>query len=166
MSSHPEEFTKLRKLLAFKRYEQPPPGYFDHLRQKVASRLEAEELVEYSSWWQWLVEKFDAKPVLACVYGAVVSGLLLAGFRLSLVFENEVAATPIFSGPWLAVTPGSSPAFPDDLDQTNPLETYVWTFTASSKNAHSVFGPDSSSILLNDASRLRHYPISTPGSAR
>lgn len=159
MSPRHEEFTELRKLLALKRYERPPPNYFDHLRERVGTRLEAEELVEYSSWWQWLVERFDAKPVLACVYGAVVSGLLLAGFRLSQVLENEVAATPVFSGPWLAVTPGSSSPFAEDYDQSNPLETYGSTFTAFSKNTPSVFGADSPPLLLNDASRMRHYPI-------
>lgn len=159
MSSPNEEFTKLEKLLACKRYEQPPPGYFNYLRDKVMTRLEAEELIEYSSWWRWLVQKFDARPVLVCVYGFAVSGLLLAGFRVSQVFESEVAATPIFSNPWLAVTPGSSPSFPDDFDPNGMPDAVFTSATSFSKRSLPVIGLDRSPMLLNDATGLRFSPV-------
>lgn len=111
MSSPPDDFSELTKLLSCKRYEQPPPGYFNGFSEKVISRIESEELVEYSTWWQWLVEKFDAKPVVACIYGLTVSGLLLAGFRLSEVFEKETASAPLPVLPWLATSPGSGSVF-------------------------------------------------------
>ena len=107
MSTHsnPDDFEQLRKLLALKRYEVPPPGYFNSLPRKVMTRVEMTELGIYSTWWEWVVARFDAKPVLACAYGFAVSGLLLLGFKLSQQFEQEVATGPVQGGAWLAATP-------------------------------------------------------------
>lgn len=120
MSSPQEDFGKLKSLLVCKRYEQPPPGYFSTFSDKVVARLEDDELTEYSSWWQWLINKFDAKPIVACVYGCAVSGLLLAGFRMSQVFENEAAANPFVGGPWLV--PASTVILPGEFGQASFLD--------------------------------------------
>jgi hypothetical protein len=166
MSPPNPEFRKLEKLLACKRYEQPPPSYFDSLRDEVMSRLEAEELVEYSSWWHWLIEKFDARPVLVCAYGVAISGLLLGGFRLSQVFESEVAATSIFSSPWLAVTPGSSSTFMDDFEQVTAPDAIFTSVSSFSKRSAPVFGVDLNSPLLNDATGSRFTPVNPSVSPR
>jgi hypothetical protein len=106
--SHPQEpFREIQKLLGCKRYEQPPPGYFLSFSDRVMARIETEEVQEYSSWWNWLVARFDATPVLVCTYGIAVSSLLFMGFRLSQIFEADAATTPTVAGPWLATSPGS-----------------------------------------------------------
>ena len=107
MSRPDPNFTDVCRLLRAKKYEQPPPGYFNSFADKVIARIEAEEAIEYSSWWNWVVNRFDAKPVLVCAYGLAVSGLLFAGFRLSRAFEAEMAKAPSVGGPWLAATPSS-----------------------------------------------------------
>ncbi len=72
-----EDFEPLRKLLALKRHETPPPGYFNHFSAKVCARIEAAETVRPAAWWQrWLVA-FDAKPIMACSYGLAVGGLMM-----------------------------------------------------------------------------------------
>lgn len=43
MSSGPEDFEQLRKLLKLKRYELPPPGYFGRFSDSVINRLERDE---------------------------------------------------------------------------------------------------------------------------
>lgn len=140
------DFSKLKQLLACKRYEQPPPGFFNRFSGRVLARIEAEEwneLTEYSSWWQWVVEKFDAKPVVACVYGLTISGLLLAGFRLSEIFETETAATSAHSLPWLATTPASQILVPADWNQPNLFDYNPGALVPS---VHQVFGSSSAAL--------------------
>jgi len=43
MSSEPENFEALRRLLVIKRHEQPPPGYFNDFSRQVISRIRADE---------------------------------------------------------------------------------------------------------------------------
>lgn len=93
MKSSPDDFQDLRRLLALKRHEQPPPGYFRHLPDRVLVRIEREEgLSEYSTWWEWLVKKLDAQPVLAGAYAFAISGLMLLGFKLSQDLQHEANA--------------------------------------------------------------------------
>ena len=90
MNSSPDDFRDLRRLLALKRHEQPPPGYFKHLPDRVMIRIEREEgLAEHSTWWEWLVRKLDAQPVLAGAYAFAISGLMLLGFKVSQDLQHE-----------------------------------------------------------------------------
>lgn len=111
MTQPNDDFDALKTLLRCKRYEQPPPGYFNTFSSKVVARIEAQDMFGYSSSWEWLVAQFNAKPFLVCAYGVAVSGLLLAGFRLAQIFENEAAGLPTMGG-WLAATPPSSSLLP------------------------------------------------------
>lgn len=88
----PDDFKDLRALLALKRHEKPPPGYFNYLPDKIQMRMEREELSQYSSWWQWLIQKSDAQPVLAGAYAFAISGLMLLGFKLSQDLQHESTA--------------------------------------------------------------------------
>src|SRR5687768_1336642 len=100
MNSSPDDFRDLRRLLALKRHETPPPGYFHYLPDKVLMRVENEnDLSEHSTWWEWLVAKLDARPVVAGAYAFAISGLMLLGFKLSRDLQHEAA----FDG-WLATT--------------------------------------------------------------
>jgi hypothetical protein len=108
MNPAPEEFSRLRKLVALKRCEQPPPGYFDHFSDKVIARIEAGGLAAHNSWWQRLFPEWDAKPVLACAYGLVIMGLLAVGIGVSQSLDSEEAVAPDYLGrPWFAQAPDS-----------------------------------------------------------
>ena len=103
-----QNFDKLRTLLTLKNHEQPPPGYFNRLPGKILARIEESELASESTWWNWLVERFDARPILACAYGFTISGLLLMGFRLSQVLQADARAesgSAAVGGGWLAAAP-------------------------------------------------------------
>jgi len=93
MSSSPDDFRDLRRLLALKRHEEPPPGYFKYLPDKILVKIERDDLSEHSTWWEWMVEKFDARPVLAGAYAFAISGLMLLGFKLSQDLQHESGST-------------------------------------------------------------------------
>ena len=90
MSTGTEEFEKLRKLLALKRHEQPPPGYFNEFSARVAARLEKEgkasvweRLGLTFPWLKAFSQVLERNPVGAGIFGVGVCGLVLSGVALS-----------------------------------------------------------------------------------
>jgi hypothetical protein len=89
MSEDTENFEQLRRLLALKRHEQPPPGYFNHFSRQVILRIEAGErgdearlLHQFSwdaPWLQRIWAALETQPVLAGAFGTALCGLLIAG---------------------------------------------------------------------------------------
>ncbi len=91
MSMDPEQqnFEPLCRLLALKRYEQPPPGYFDLFPHQVIARIQALEVSNQDPllqrlFWQapWLERVwslFQTKPLVAGAFGMSVCGLLIVG---------------------------------------------------------------------------------------
>src|SRR5688500_16204049 len=110
MNSSPDDFKDLRRLLALKRHEQPPPAYFSYLPDKIQIRIERDDLSEHSTWWEWLVRKLDAQPVLAGAYAFAISGLMLLGFKLSQDLQHEANADGILLNTLdpVAVQPGAA----------------------------------------------------------
>jgi len=85
MTPRPDDFEDLRRLLRLKRYERPPPGYFDELATQVQRRLEAGEafqrmdLVEHLSLEaRWLVRLWEALVARPLALGSVGAGLAVA----------------------------------------------------------------------------------------
>jgi len=93
MSAESENFRELRRLLALKRYEQPPPWYFNGFSRQVIARIEAgdcpddsslfEQLFGNHSWLLRLWSAFGTKPILAGAFGITVCGVLIAGVAYS-----------------------------------------------------------------------------------
>jgi hypothetical protein len=84
MTPEPEEFQELRRLLALKRHENPPPGYFASFSGKVVARIEAGNASAPRPWWaRWLVE-LDFRPAVACAYTLVIGGVLVVGLNVAL----------------------------------------------------------------------------------
>lgn len=77
-----EQFHRLRKLLALKRYEKPPPGYFEHFSQHVIARLEREAAEARRPWWERVLPFIELRPLVAFAYGAVVVGSALVAVQL------------------------------------------------------------------------------------
>jgi hypothetical protein len=96
MNSDQENFEQLRRLLALKRYELPPPRYFNEFSSQVIARIRAGERGESSSvlesffgetsWLQRLWGALESRPAFAGAFGATMCGLLLAG----IVYSSNV----------------------------------------------------------------------------
>lgn len=101
MTPENENFEELRRLLKVKRYEQPPPGYFNDFSRQVIAQIRAnsgqerEHLLDRLSWevpWlQRLLEAFQAKPALAVSFGAAMCALLVGGVIYSESMEYKPA---------------------------------------------------------------------------
>lgn len=97
MNSEQEDFEKLRLLLSVKRYEQPPPGYFDRLPRDIIARLKAgeahqsvsffERLAYDAPWLQRLWNALETKPIVASSLGVGVCGVFLAVLALNMAPE-------------------------------------------------------------------------------
>jgi len=116
MENEGEKFEQLRKLLALKRHEQPPPGYFNHFSSNVVAQIRAERNAgkdsfrKLSSEAPWLIrfwQAMEGKPVFAGACGAAICSLVLAG----IYFSEKPEATPDFSAtarqnsPFVAAAP-------------------------------------------------------------
>lgn len=88
MSEDQENFDDLKKLLALKRHEQPPPGYFNSLPQSIWKRIETEKT--RPGFWQRIFPGVSLRPAVAYAFGLIVCGTLIVGIGSAL---KEPAAT-------------------------------------------------------------------------
>lgn len=106
MNSPRDEFDTLRKLLALKRYEQPPPGYFRDFPDRVLARIEANEAEVGASGWAHLLSIFEFRPALAGAFGLAVLALYVFGLNLAQEVEHKSAqAIPAMVEPWQPALP-------------------------------------------------------------
>jgi len=101
MSPIPDDFEQLRRLLALKRHETPPPGYFHGFARQVIVRIQAGDLgdPEEASIWSFgggsLLQRIwatlDARPILAGAFGVAVCGFFVVGALISDNTTNAVA---------------------------------------------------------------------------
>lgn len=125
MTADPNDFDKLKVLLAWKRHEQPPPGFFNHLPDRIVSRIEADLVLRRRSLAERLLGFADFKPLLACSYGLAVGGILMWGLHFTTTdTDAESLATTHSAALW------PSPAFatvslpnPEPIPQTDPTTT-------------------------------------------
>lgn len=117
MNSDSENFEALRRLLALKRHEIPPPGYFNGFSRQVLARIKAGEQggreVSRGTWFQRLWAVLEAKPVFAGAFGAAVCALLITG----VLNSGEAGLSPGLVGG--AIAPGSATALasPESMDE-------------------------------------------------
>ncbi len=76
--TNPDEFDQVKRLLALKRHEEPPPGYFDRLPGQIRARIAQAEAQPVPFWRRWL-EAWDLSPALATSYAVAVVMLVLGG---------------------------------------------------------------------------------------
>ena len=110
-----DEFDQVRRLLALKRHEQPPPGYFHRFSGQVIARIRAGERADdtgaFGRWFgdtSWLARlwgRLESQPILAAAVGAASCVFLLAGVVLSTE-NSDTAAVPLAVQPTMASSLG------------------------------------------------------------
>lgn len=136
MDSKPDQFENLRRLLALKRYERPPPGYFNDFSDRVvanirtggfAAQAEAERLSWEVPWLQRFLDALSAKPAFAGVVGAALCVAMVVG----IVRAERLDATAI------ADNSGTQPALalPNGADALVFNQPLVQPELSSSTNA-------------------------------
>jgi hypothetical protein len=118
MSQEQQNFESLQRLMALKRHEVPPPGYFHSFSGEVVNRLRAgergeeaflHELFSHAPWLQRLWTTFETKPIYAGAFGAALCALLVGGVLLSeFTTPTPVNLQPVAAAP--AAAPVSNPA--------------------------------------------------------
>ena len=104
MNADQENFESLRKLLAFKKYEQPPPRYFSELPGRIWVRLEREPAA--LPFWQRLFPNIGLSPAFAYGFGLLACSTLFFGVAYSLKTEPEpTLAFPLANENWQTVSP-------------------------------------------------------------
>ncbi len=84
-----DNFESLTKLMALKRYEEPPPGYFDRLPSRILGRIVREE-EEPTDWLRSLFGRFEFRPALAGAFGFTLGAFYLIGVG----YSGRVAPKP------------------------------------------------------------------------
>ena len=116
MNSNPDEFETLRKLMALKRHEQPPPDYLNQLSSTIRTRIERGE--GQLSLWDRLSANFSLRPSLAYAFGLTVCGALGLS-AVSMVKQEMAQATDSSPGAMLK-TPAYAGAFAGQFKPAAP----------------------------------------------
>lgn len=157
MSQDSQDFESLRRLLALKRHEQPPPGYFNDFSSQVIARIKAgdrgeesplERLFWEAPWLQRLWAALETKPVMAGAFGAAVCALLIVGVVYSGrvdVQPTDVAGSDITVTLPMQIADASVPtqpvlARPDSLSFADPEVSVLPESMAAAASASGIFG--------------------------
>jgi hypothetical protein len=91
MNENENSFESLRRILAFKNRETPPPGYFNGFSAQVVARIRAGETNESSvAWFSKLLQAFEFKPAFAGSFAGALCMLLVFG----IVYAQRPDAAP------------------------------------------------------------------------
>lgn len=104
---------RLVRLLALKRHETPPPGFFDQLPVRILVNLRAGSEVADVPWWTraWRVAVLE--PMVGLSYAALGLGAVLFGIS---VLETAIDV----QNPPISPTQGLFPAVGSDLVISDP----------------------------------------------
>ncbi len=122
MKTDPENFEALRKLIAIKRHEVPPPGYFNRLPGTIITRIECGE--GKLSFWERISADFTIRPAFAYAFVLAACGALTASLYSVKMQSHEANLQPSVAGGWR--TESSGEAFVGGFNPAEPLHVANW----------------------------------------
>ena len=170
MQPEHENFEDLRRILVLKRYEQPPPGYFNDFSRRIIARIEAGEGEAYVSLFErwmagvpWVLrvfQTFERKPILAGAFGMAMCGLIVSGVVYS---ENssrpDDQITKLLGASEPAAFPTTAQASPPVSDSVSGLAGQLASFSSSASIAGAAI-PERLSLF--DQARFRSEGTAIP----
>jgi hypothetical protein len=164
MNQDNENFEPLCRLLAIKRHEIPPPGYFNDFSRQVIARIKAGErgdelgIVERflweAPWLQRVWAALEAKPILAGACSVAVCGLLIAG----VIYSDKADVPPVGLVPVADAAP--APVAPTTLAAVeHPLFVQPVNLSETSSTSPIPLAP-AGGPLLGGIGQLRAQPAS------
>ena len=138
MSENENNFEALRRLLALKRHEIPPPGYFNnfsgHVLQQIRDGRDAKatgNLFAQAPWLERVLQVFNAKPVFASAFAGALCLVLFFGITHAehpdLMSQPELSV-PATTTALAALSPTSLSPSPEQMGEqmgivssTNPV---------------------------------------------
>jgi hypothetical protein len=122
MKSDQENFEALRKLMALKRHEVPPPGYFNRLPGTIISRIECGE--RQLSVWDRISQSFTVRPVFAYAFAVAACGALTTSLYSVRTQSADSTGQPEAATGWR--TGSSGHAFASGYNPAEPLHVANW----------------------------------------
>jgi hypothetical protein len=110
MNPEQQDFEQLRRLMKLKRYEQPPPRYFNDFSSKVIARIEAGEgrpPFFLMTWMERAVSVLGARPAFSGLFGALACLGIIGGLVQIESIASGGSGTGAGNAPLLTGEPGS-----------------------------------------------------------
>ncbi|MDB6055760.1 MAG: hypothetical protein JWN25_3283 [Verrucomicrobiales bacterium] len=102
-----QQFTSLKAIMALKKHEQPPPGFFNRLPGNIISQIQKENSARKT--WVEKLQDFLVRPAIALSFGMAAFGGVIAGVLYG--FQNAgspQASIPLANGSFASSFPRSA----------------------------------------------------------
>jgi hypothetical protein len=130
MNSGLNDFETLRKLMALKRHEQPPPGYFNRLPDRIAYRLERGE--GQLGFWERFLGQFTFRPAFVYSFSMAALSALTVSVIYSVRLQPELSAQTPQNNGWRDGTPDE--ALASQFNSSQPLHVANWMGNDNASN--------------------------------
>lgn len=151
-----ENFDSLKKLLALKRHELPPPGYFNDLPRRITTRLERGETAPAASLWETIFALLGRRPAFVYSFLVLISGVLVFGMVFAARVEPPATNAAGPGLPAMASGPLSTPM------PATGLSTEPVAFNGLASSTNPVAAGDLPSLFDGrPALRLNVQPVSS-----
>jgi hypothetical protein len=111
MEQQTDEFENVRRWMALKRRETPPPGYFRDFSSRVTDRIARDEARRAEPWWKRISDAASWRPSLVGANALIGAGLaLIVATAVSVRHSKPAAATAAFHQPFATANAGMDPS--------------------------------------------------------
>ncbi|MCP5521465.1 MAG: hypothetical protein H7A46_07950 [Verrucomicrobiales bacterium] len=151
-----DNFDALQKLLALKRHEVPPPGFFDRLPESIRAELEqaAAHPRGLAGLWELLRSRWRLEPALAGAMLLAVAGI----YGIALLGPQAPDASPT-----TAAAPPPAPSHPQPGLSITPRTQWLAEIPADRTNAGGSLEPRTAAApppwLFSTGAGLHSVPV-------